>query len=883
MKTALRSPRNRALLLLAFALTLSIFASLFTSNIIDAQKIAPEAGTITGRVFRDYNGNGSYNTSGGTTANPESVDSGLAGVLVSAYDSLGVARGTATTIAGGTYSLAATGTGPYRLEFTNLPAGYLPSARSASSVNANLATTAGSTVHFVPDGSTANVNLAVNRPVDYCGDNPDICSQLYGVGVSNQTESLFTVPYWGGSTRVTGGLPVTDFQAGGNTSQATTNQVGTTFGLAYHRATRRIFASSYMKKHAKFGPAGPGAIYQIDRSTGVVSTFVDLNTVFAAGTAGTDPHNPADYNIDNGQATWDAVGKTSFGGIALNADESLLYAMNLADRRLYRIPTSGPLNTTTIQSVAFPTSFSGFTCAANEVRPFSVTWYEGTVYVGAVCSRESTNNRNNLRAYVYAYDPTTNTFGTTSVFNFQLNYARNETDPGLTADWNNWDTTYNSISGSHHIFPQPMLTDIEFDRGNLVIGLRDRNGDQSGYNSASDPDNTDNLFKGITAGDMLRACGSPALGWSLESNARCGGIGVGPQGSGEGPGDGEYYYQDNYHPNGTPHDEVSLGGVTQIPGQTFMVATMFDPTYLPNDNVYDTAGFRWFNNDTGAQNRGYLAYSAGDFGKANGLGNAQTICEAAPIEIGNRVWRDVNLNGVQDPGESPLVGVTVRLYQSNVVVGTASTDASGEYYFVGSTVVDGNTADSVGQVNGGILRSTAYQVRFDNPVNYATGGPLFGLSASTANQTSQLGNDDASDSDATLVLNPVGSPAGTFPVISLTTGGAGANDHTFDVGFVLGPSAANISLSGRVLTADGRGIRNVQLYLIDSNGVQHSTLSSSFGYYSFEIEAGQSVVVSVSAKRFVFAKPIRVVSVKDNIAGFDFVANGDDSLPTKGR
>jgi len=889
MKTALRAPGNRALLMFGLALTLTVFTSIFTSQITDAQKheLAPESGTITGRVFSDYNSNGSYDTTGGTAAGPTAIDVGVANVTVSAFDSAGVARGTAVSIAGGTYSLAATGTGPYRLEFTNLPAGYSPSARSASSANGNSASTAGSTVHFVPDGNTANVNLAINRPVDYCGDNPDICSQLYGVGGSNQIESVFSIPYWGGSTRTTLGLPYTDFQAGGNTSLATTDQVGTTFGLAYHRASRRIFAASYMKKHAKFGPAGTGAIYQIDRSTGTVSTFVDLNAVFGPGTAGANLHNPLDYNTDGGQPTWDAVGKVAFGGIALNADETILYAMNLADRKLYRIPTSGPLDGTTIQSVAFPTSFPN-TCTEIQIRPFAVTWYEGLIYVGAVCSRENEgtapSTSGNLRGYVYTVNPATFTFSAAPVLNFQLNYSRAETDPGLSADWLNWETMYHTISSSHFIYPQPMMTDIEFDRGNMILGLRDRNGDQSGYNSSSNPNNATQLSKGITAGDMLRACGTPALGWTLESNARCGGIGAGPQSNGEGPGNGEYYYQDNYHPNGTPHDEVALGGMSQIPGQTVMVATIFDPAYLPNDNIYDTAGFRWFNNDTGAQNRGYLAYAAGDFGKANGLGNAQTLCEAAPIEIGNRVWRDSNGNGVQDSGENPIAGITVRLYQNNILVGTAVTDANGEYYFVGSTVVDGNTGDAIGQVNGGVLRNTAYQVRFDNPTNYNIGQPLAGLRSTAVNQTFQNGDDDSSDSDAVQVVSPVGSPVGIFPVISLTTGGAGANNHTFDVGFMLSPTAASVSLSGRVLTEDGRGIKNVRVYLLEADGTQHSRTSSTFGYYNFDdIEAGQSVVVSVSAKRFTFPQPVRLISVTDSVEGFDFVAAGEGKALSRSK
>lgn len=867
-----RSPA--VFLFLTASLAITSFSDYFFSN---AQKVNEEeislVGTISGRVFQDFNGNGAYDTSGGTAAAPTAIDAGIAAVTVTAYDAGGATQGSAVSNASGIYSISATGTGPYRLEFTNLTAGFSPSARNTDSVSGGTSTNSGSTVQFVADGNTPDVNLAVNRAKDYCQDNPLICSQLYGVGDANQPEAVFTVPYTAGSTRTTGGNPVTDFTSPGNTSLASTDQVGTTFGIAYHRATRRAFVAAYMKKHAKFGPGGTGAIYQVNRNTGVVSEYVNINTVFGANTAGANPHNTADYNTDNGNATWDAVGKIAFGGMAMSDDEANLFVMNLANRRLYRIPTSGTLNSTTITSSAFPATMPGCT-NASDVRPFSVNFYEGLVYVGAVCSADVSDDRNVLQAYVYTVNPATLAFSASPVFQTPLNYTRLETDPGLSANWLAWRTNYTTISANHFIYPQPMLTDIEFDRGNMILLLRDRDGDQSGFNSASNPANPAQLFKGITAGDILRACGSPALGWTIESNGRCGGIGSAPQGTNEGPGGGEYYYQDNYHPNGDPHDEVGLGAAMQIPGHVEMVATIFDPVYIPTDNIYDAGGFRWFVNGAGAQNRGYLAYAAGDFGKANGIGNVQAFCDAAPIEIGNRVWLDLNANGVQDPGETPFAGVTVRLYQGSTLVGTAVTDANGEYYFVSSTIADPNTSDNIGQVNGGILSGTSYQVRLDNPANYLLGGPLFGRGITRTDQTSQAGDDDSSDSDAVVVVNPAGSPAGSFPVISITTGGAGANNHTFDIGFASAPSASNASIEGQVFTPNGNGLRNAIITLTEDDGSVRITRTSSFGYYRFDdVQVGQTVFVSVSSKRFVFNNPVRVITLNEDIANVDFIAD----------
>jgi hypothetical protein len=91
---------------------------------------------------------------------------------------------------------------------------------------------------------------------------------------------------------------------------------------------------------------------------------------------------------------------------------------------------------------------------------------------------------------------------------------------------------------------------------------------------------------------------------------------------------------------------------------------------------------------------------------------------------------------------------------------------------------------------------------------------------------------------------------------------------------LLPPSAANVSVMGRVTTQAGNGIRNANVFLIGQNGTTHYTVTGSFGYYSFEgIPSGQSVIVSISSKRFTFAQPVRLVSIVDDIADLDFVAD----------
>ncbi|MDQ4121400.1 MAG: carboxypeptidase regulatory-like domain-containing protein, partial [Acidobacteriota bacterium] len=85
---------------------------------------------------------------------------------------------------------------------------------------------------------------------------------------------------------------------------------------------------------------------------------------------------------------------------------------------------------------------------------------------------------------------------------------------------------------------------------------------------------------------------------------------------------------------------------------------------------------------------------------------------------------------------------------------------------------------------------------------------------------------------------------------------------------------ASISVSGRVLTSDGRGIRNVQVSLIDQSGQAKTVLTTAFGNYRFaDVAAGENYTISVSAKRYSFSKQSRTVSLTGETEGINFVAD----------
>lgn len=92
---------------------------------------------------------------------------------------------------------------------------------------------------------------------------------------------------------------------------------------------------------------------------------------------------------------------------------------------------------------------------------------------------------------------------------------------------------------------------------------------------------------------------------------------------------------------------------------------------------------------------------------------------------------------------------------------------------------------------------------------------------------------------------------------------------------LVGPTAANASLSGRVTTADGRGIRNAIVKIAGSNLAQPLVAQTgSFGWYSFDsLQSGETYIITVNAKRFTFQAPSRVISLSDNISDVDFTAD----------
>ncbi|MGZ7118422.1 MAG: SdrD B-like domain-containing protein [Methanobacterium sp.] len=110
--------------------------------------------------------------------------------------------------------------------------------------------------------------------------------------------------------------------------------------------------------------------------------------------------------------------------------------------------------------------------------------------------------------------------------------------------------------------------------------------------------------------------------------------------------------------------------------------------YQLDNNVNLNDGYNTCNNEDKNLNRDNTCNN-----RDNNWNNNDNTCNNEPkcntcknATVGNRVWNDSNANGIQDPSESGIEGITVNLW-TNVnnapgsIINTTTTDANGNYWF----------------------------------------------------------------------------------------------------------------------------------------------------------------------------------------------------------
>ncbi|CAN5588266.1 hypothetical protein BH10ACI3_BH10ACI3_21140 [soil metagenome] len=155
------------------------------------------------------------------------------------------------------------------------------------------------------------------------------------------------------------------------------------------------------------------------------------------------------------------------------------------------------------------------------------------------------------------------------------------------------------------------------------------------------------------------------------------------------------------------------------------------------------------------------------------------------------------------------------------------------------------------------------------PFPLAPAGPtnLPGSTIGGGGTQTLIGNFGGTNSNGVWTLFVIDDSAMSVPVGKFA-GGWGLEFYA--------PTAASASVSGRVLTTDGAGIKGAKVTITGNSLMEPLAVTTgSFGYYSIDgLTVGETYVITVASKRFTFQAPSRVISLVDSVADADFIASG---------
>ena len=786
------------------------FFILFTAN-LTAQ--------VSGRIYKDFNANGRWDSTA------TYLDQGRLGTKVEAFDKKGVLKGSTITAADGKYLISGV-SGDLLIHITP-PAFYTDGFITSANKNSQ------SSIQFIKAPAT-NVDLGMNFGDDYCGTDPKIVVPCYVVGIAN-------------TTAADAGLALFNYSASGTDHSqigmpnAFLSQIGSTWGGAYQKGTDSFFMAAFMKRHAQFGTGGTGAIYVTTKVTDPVgsATQLYLNLKDFGIDTGTDSHSAPDYQKDtiNPKGNpFDDVGKISLGDLDISNDGKYLFVVNLKQRKLHKIfidnphKPAGSITAADITTWDIPSGFDEVNKGIG--RPFGLLARQGKVYVGVTCDASISKDSVDLKARVYEMNPDLASPTWQLDLEIPLNYRKGLAtgERPESRKWYPWISDWfvpgqpdymrarpNVEVDKFIAYPMPLLSDIEIDAdGSMIIALTDRFSHQVRF-AGVDAHGLDHGTRGFDprlGGDIIRASKCEGNTWAVENNGTNCGISTAGKGNNEGPGGGEYYVGDGNYPLG--HQELSVGSLCFLPGSREICLASTDPI-----GEY-SAGITWLDNENGSKKRALEVISELNniiigapvqFGKASSLGDINMVCKLSPLEIGNRIWRDDNGNGIQEAGEPGIADVLLCLVNANnEIVGRDTTDINGVYSFNHFNVVDNVGANKLNVL--GLQPNSKYTVRVKGKVGLATttlvpkkiiignlaspndtyiGTPISPNGRTAADPTinnggqliddNVLGNSnkgsgplqDLLDSDGTLNLND--------GVINFTTGGIGESNHSYDFAY----------------------------------------------------------------------------------------------------
>ncbi len=542
-------------------------------------------------------------------------------------------------------------------------------------------------------------------------------------------------------------LVTSDYDTGNKVNNALEGDTGSVWGVAYDEWTDRLFTSAVIRNPFDLGSQGPAGLY-IQTAGGAWSGF-DLGAVFLNG------YDPSTASVEDAAS---ATARIGIGDIDLSDDGRTLFVSNIATSSIhvYDVSTGVP-----VQQTVVPVGDPG--CAAGDSHRIWATksLSSTSLLVGAVCTAEVTNNAANLTGHILEVSTAGTVTPVPGLSPIPLNYQRGcaTQGAGCSGVFEPW-TDSSAYIRSEAIGPffgaewnnvqQPMISDIEVsESGDILVGISDRTAYQHLQGTMWDDSSTPGVNEG-DLGPMAMGSGGDLLFMENTGTVAAPSYVLDPAISVG--GGSEYFSWDVSQYN--IHREITSGAAWVHPAKNEVVATVMDPI------VVNTMGLITSNLDSASKVNAYEVGGNARVYKAGGLGDIEGCFK--PIEIGDRVWLDLDNDGVQDPDELALAGVTVTITGPGLPAGgvTAVTNADGIWTF-----------DSID----GLLPSTAYTVTVDVSTNTTALPPGFtnaDLFETVANSTAPGGNGE-NDSNVS---------GGTMTV---TTPAAGSNDHSFDAGYSL--------------------------------------------------------------------------------------------------
>lgn len=339
-------------------------------------------------------------------------------------------------------------------------------------------------------------------------------------------------------------------------------------------------------------------------------------------------------------------------------------------------------------------------------------------------------------------------------------------------------------------------------------------------------------------------------------------------------------------------------------------------------SVTDTAN-RTITNNLSA---GILKFSSSVGPSSNGNTNTITFdgsgnTEVSGVIANNGTGGSATSGNLIKTGTGTLTLSNVCTYSGTTTVNNGKLFVNGSTASTSAVTVSGGTLGGTGTVNGaisiasggklapgtspGILNSGNVSFASGSTFDVEIGGTTVGteydqlnvtgtvsLGGSTLNlsvinsftpvsgQTFTIINNDSTEAvtgtfsglaEGASIPNFLGSGKSAQITYKGPNGGANDNDVMLRV---LYPTAADASIAGRVLTADGRAIAGAMI-IVSGRGLEQPivTMSKPSGRFVVRgLEAGHSYIVTVSSKRYVFREAGRLVNVTDNVTGLDWVA-----------